>query len=246
VTTAAPDLEQRVAALEAALAQAIPDQVTPNYLTVNPDGTVGASFSGKINAQGVILPPNMTAAQYAQPYAVEWDETASGAQVARIWSGAGGGRNDLVIEALTTADNPSAAQLYLQAHDLAGDVSGIQIQAGAITTQSTISLPVLTIAGPNLGSSFVRLPGDMPGDIHINGGNSTIPFTASSTSGNTQIFHGLGNAPEGVGIVSLQAATFNEVPVFNVFGVTSTYFWVNGWTTAAWTGNAGFFWFALG
>ncbi len=50
----APTLEQRVAALETAERL---DTLSPTYLTVNPDGSIGATFTGDIRARSIVDTP---------------------------------------------------------------------------------------------------------------------------------------------------------------------------------------------
>lgn len=58
---------------------------TPNYQVINPDGTVGANFSGVINAQGLTIPASGSGSNYSAPNSVQWTRQSDGALVADIF-----------------------------------------------------------------------------------------------------------------------------------------------------------------
>lgn len=74
-------LEQRVAALQAQVGGG--EQLSANYLTVDPQGLVGAMFTGLISALGIFLPSSPSFAAPAANSQIVWTD-AGGAQVASI------------------------------------------------------------------------------------------------------------------------------------------------------------------
>lgn len=62
----------------------LPDS-TPNYLTTEADGTIGADFSGRVHAQGLTIDPGPDSVSIASDNSVEW-RTVIGALVASIAS----------------------------------------------------------------------------------------------------------------------------------------------------------------
>lgn len=49
-----------------------PDNINPSYITVNPDGTISANFSGVVMAQGVTLPEYSPGPAFSNPNAISW------------------------------------------------------------------------------------------------------------------------------------------------------------------------------
>lgn len=91
------DLQDRVTALERQLGDTPgTDNLQPNVLTVNPDGTIGASFTGSVYAKGFDMDPlssnPATGQPSSPPHAVQWRVGGpSGALVADIYAGADAG-----------------------------------------------------------------------------------------------------------------------------------------------------------
>lgn len=114
-------LEQQLAQLQEQLAGQDLDTLQPNYLTVNADGTVGADFTGKINAQGLILPTASSPPATAQSR-VQWNRQSDNSMVA--WIDGLSFDSDLVVELDLVAQPPAGAfdsQVEMFANDAAGN-----------------------------------------------------------------------------------------------------------------------------
>lgn len=114
--------------------------VTPNFLTINADGTVGATFSGIIKAKGVSLPPKADPAVAPGPAnQVTWQRTSDGASVAIVTAWDRPGVPDAGIQIYGGAKSDlSAAETNTYAELIAaGQSSANLIVAGTDTSLSS-------------------------------------------------------------------------------------------------------------
>lgn len=137
------DFEQRLQSLEA---QTPTDNLAPNYLTLNPDGSSGATFSGVISARGLTLP--MGGAGSSPQNIAGWARQADGALLAQLFALRGAGDNQTTLQ--------------IQANgEVAGEPSSVLISAGGPGAPANTT-PVLTLirtpAG-NPASSIAVNPG---------------------------------------------------------------------------------------
>lgn len=127
----------------------MPDAV-PNYLTTNPDGSVGADFTGHIKARGVDLDVFPTDQSYDSSIdSIQWKRTADGAQVAYIL---GTTPHD------TTGDLTSG--LDIRARRTGAGSSMVTLTADGTASQPGVQLSVQ--ADPNGGPSSHRIFAQMP------------------------------------------------------------------------------------
>jgi hypothetical protein len=142
VTIGSGTLEQRLAALEQyveTLAQSVQgEQLVPNYLTVNPDGTTGASFTGHVHAQGLDLDAG-TGATPPSTDQVRWLRTSDGAAVATVGGFDQAGLTELLLQAI-----PSAGS----------QVGGVRLTGTAIAGSPQFSILDIT-RGKDLDSDSV-------------------------------------------------------------------------------------------
>ena len=152
----------------------------PNYLTVNPNGTVSADFSGTIQAIGVILPTSEGGAALGQS-SVIWQEPQLPYQSASIFSQFQGtpGSNELSEFYITSDGQPSAA-IYVGASSTDINVSpptnnGAQLQVSAGTSGS--ALAAVTQSG-----KYARtiLDGNNNSDFALTGTGAAASVTQSS------------------------------------------------------------------
>lgn len=140
------DLESRLAALEELSPT---DTLSPNYLTLNADGSVGATFSGLINAaQGVTIP---SSASKTSINAIQWIRASDGAAVATIDgqnpNPASGTSLELVAEG---PDRNKVARLTLNGNNPGAQQSSVSVNAGAIAK---------TLLAADGTSDYVQLAG---------------------------------------------------------------------------------------
>lgn len=167
------------------------DTLTPNYLTVSPDGKIGATFSGSIEAQGIVLPAG-TGFSSTPPKVdrIEWDRASDGAAVATIygWSNAAGHTEGVSVSA-AAAEVGGATNTSLNAYD---DLGALQAALG-VTQQSRGAGQVfasVTGAGGRLildssgNANFVQTPATgayrlqaLSGVCTWNGGGFASPLT---------------------------------------------------------------------
>lgn len=93
-------LQQQVADLQQQLAGQQLDTLQPNYLTVNPDGTISADFTGKINALGLTLPGDGALTGDAPDNLIQWIRSSDSATVANLYG------------AIDLPGTPEAGQTY--------------------------------------------------------------------------------------------------------------------------------------
>jgi hypothetical protein len=101
-------LEARVDALEDLLGDAQSDQLAPNVLTVNPDGSIGATFTGHVHAAGLDLDAAI-GPTILPAFQIRWLKAADGSVVAQqvAIEDAGGGRTAEVETTAQTDNNDS-------------------------------------------------------------------------------------------------------------------------------------------
>lgn len=162
------DLQTRVAALETQLANLAPSEaLQPTYLTVNPDGTVSANFTGHLHAKGIDLGVDINV--YSPDNKVEW-ETAAGTEAAEIGVQLAGAdlRSLLRLLAVDTNGTGDVTSLTLAAGDAAGP--------GSLSASIAPAAPTVIIDGAGK-SSFVQADldlFDLPQKILLHGPYSTL------------------------------------------------------------------------
>lgn len=107
-------LARRIAALEGRAGGG--EQLSPNYLTVDSQGRVGANFTGVVSAEGLTLPASLSAAPAAPPNRVVWQRASDGALVGSLETISVGGAEQTRIVAVA-APNSDTSILKLGADD---------------------------------------------------------------------------------------------------------------------------------
>jgi hypothetical protein len=136
--------QARLAALEQAV-QALaegtigPESLNPNYLTVNPQGQTGASFTGLVNALGLILPAAVAQQLPAQTTnQVVWEDTGSGALVASLEGFSvgpvGSGGRGMIVQSVPEA-NGDSSYIVLRALSDSGDPNQLSDSAAIQISQ---------------------------------------------------------------------------------------------------------------
>lgn len=172
------------------------DRLTPNYLVVNPDGTVSANFTGIVNAQGIKITPG-AGGVINFPNSITWQRSADGAMVARV-----------VAEEYTYNGDPEQTAT-LQAI-APGTPPGQLLNGGSIVTNASRGVPqynyvqasafdsngngqnavIIDAAGQ---SSFLRLD-----QLRVSAcGTGTLDWPGGSTRSNTLNFEPLAVYPVG-------------------------------------------------
>jgi hypothetical protein len=169
------DLERRVTALEAQATGA--ETLSPNYLTVDAAGHVGASFTGLINALGLILPAGVVSGPPLSSQ-IQWTRQADGALIADLLSYESGTVDVLQMDAKATAANYHSL-VQLDALGFAGgqtatlylsSANNALAQAKATVLAGSHTVMLVDDAGE---SSFLQLPSPKQ-LIAVNG---TLSFT---------------------------------------------------------------------
>lgn len=248
MSTGGGGLEARVAALENAIAGLQGSEaLSPNYLTLDAQGNVGADFSGVIQADGITIPASNSIALAAQNE-VAWQRTSDGALVADVGGYAGpGGDVRLILNAVNAANNQSEVSLNassnagtLDATLIVGVVGAPQVVAG---TNDGSFAQIIAAGGK---SSFLQIAG-APAELAVAAGSSLITFSGSSASNTVTINHDLTRTPIAMVATALAAPGFSAIPSFNCLNETTTQFQVNGVTPgSATTGDVAFCWIAIG
>lgn len=149
------------------------DSMTPTYLTISPDGAIGADFTGKINAEGLELDAGTSSVNNVD------------------WRAADGN----IKASIQGSDTGGTALLWLLAQALGSDTAGgIQIQAtgprgnaqinlGGTEAGESITIDVgpsgtLTLLDNTLASQFLQLP--VAANLKIQGGQGSIAFAAGT------------------------------------------------------------------
>lgn len=253
-------LEQRLNALERRVAQLQSqtgggEQLSPNYLTVNTAGQVGASFTGQVNALGIILPES-TSATIPPPLtnSIEWQRT-DGVPVAFVVAndssgpvdkpnlliGAqapdAGGSSTIVLEAYGSTGSPEAGLSISQVDD--GTVASI---AGFV---DAFSATILDHAGR---STFLQLLSNQ--ELQLAFGAQQLGWAASTSSNVASPAHGLGPPGRVPQLVLLQAQSVpfaaGVVLTPKVTSPGAVTFTMNAEASAAVSGNVTFYWAAIG
>jgi hypothetical protein len=201
------DIETRLSALEALVGAQAVDTLQPNYLTVNPDGTIGADFTGEIHAEGLVIPAGSTSAP-PDVNRVIWERQSDGAVVAQAWgTEVAGGETLLLAAEPTVATNGSAvelladtggfvgstayAQLVLQRGGVGAADGTTQVSATANTTHGPQSATVVDATG---ASSFLQLA--ILEQLALSIGVAVLNFPSSQFATAVTVNHGLGRVPD--------------------------------------------------
>lgn len=229
----APSLEQLAARLDALEQQLAVDNITPTYLTTNPDGTVSADFSGKIHAGGLTL--DESGFGYDATSAAVWG-TPDASAGEFIQGAHNGNHHQLNLEAVSQPDTHFALLLLdSDADDLPAE-SLIQVQADGASA---------VLLDSNGESNFMRLAG-APQQLAAAVGSSTVKFSGSGTSSGTTIDHGLGRLPKNIQI-TLQGG-FGAIAVIAAYvtGITAVSFDIQAVSNVALNATVAFYWEAEG
>ena len=158
----------------------------PNYLTVNPNGTVSADFSGIIHAQGLIL---QTATDQSAPESeseIQWINPLGDTVLQKY----GGTSGDPVDEEYFSTEYlnvpPGQAGIMLQQIIQNGLVTGIESYADTDANYTYVQAQAqdytATILDSNNNSSFLRTPQQFQESVSIPSGG-TIQWTINFTEG---------------------------------------------------------------
>ncbi len=196
-------LQEQINDLQAQLALAQADSLAPNYITINPDGQVGAEFTGTINAYGITLPLDEGTGAISTEQVIQWLGAENSTEPAanapgflfanydagsdfasmNVGSGADDAAGTSRVLLVATDDTPTArAYLYMQQENR-GATAWVEATADAQTVK---------IIGQDGSSSFVR--------ARQNQAQSRFQFTVAAPGGTTgginlQIGHALGAIP---------------------------------------------------
>jgi hypothetical protein len=193
-------LEGRVTALEQAIANLQGSEaLNPNYLTVTPQGLVGADFTGVINAQGLVLPA-ATSITPAPVSEVAWKRASDGGLIATLFAYSIAGASQLDITADLASDSVANLELGTQSVDGQSSIELAQ-SAGTMLAQVTAGAKIATLLDNSGNSSFLKLATEA--DVAVSYGQTSENWNNSSPSSPTfTITHGLGRAPTAVLAVS--------------------------------------------
>lgn len=157
-------LERQVAALQAGAGAG--ESLQPNYLTVAADGSVGASFTGRVHAEGLDLDANTDPANFPDVDSIRWIHTTDGFVVARDIGGISGGAaynnkfsygagQDAQVNLIARSQESPTYQagLFLDSNAAAGAGSRATIRATAVATGS----PAVTVLDDQGASNFLQL-----------------------------------------------------------------------------------------
>lgn len=231
------ELERRIAALEQAQSSgATPESLSPNYLTVNPDGTIGALFTGGVQMlEEVVL---------GSEGAVTWTDP-TGHISERVDGQINGGLHQIIVEsAAPNSGGSNFAELVANTSEgvLAG---GSWIQALALASGDPGAINIVL---DSLGrSSFLQIanPGT-PRAIGIDTGLVTVGWAGGVLSNNVTASHNLGRIPLVVLATTFTAASSSDIAYWNTFTYTSTTFGINGNKTQPTNVSSSAVWVAIG
>lgn len=154
------------------------EQLSPNYLTVDPSGLVGAHFTGLVNALGLIIPESGGAA-IQLTNSVQWqDPTGVATEIIEGQVNSGGPPGSFWRQlALQTRLSPTLPHDFAELDVIAaGGHGGSSVQANLEDGTGGSQGPVFMDSAGN--SSFVQL-GPLPGQLFIDGPHSVgIPALA--------------------------------------------------------------------
>lgn len=203
-------LEQIVSGLQAQAGGG--ESLSPNYLTLGPDGQIGADFTGLINALGLILPAG-TLPQNPQLATdqVVWEDTGNGTMVASVQAFANDPSSDSGIQVLSQATssawlNSVNLEALSDPADPAHTKSAIQItqrNRGAIggpgaiggftEVDAFVGSKAAMILDAGGRSSFLQVASP-PQQLDIDLGSAAMPFSGGG-SASVSVFHALGRPP---------------------------------------------------
>jgi hypothetical protein len=185
-------LEERVAALELALELvAAPDQIAPNYLTQDPQGNVGADFSGHVHARGL----DLDAADPALPTPpdadrLRWLVPSDGSVAATLFAvGDPGGSTALrALEVGAGASIPASkpAKINFLADGSPGGVAEVTVAA---------FLAQVLLLDDQGQSDFLKLAARSDLKMNAGGAAATWNDVANAYSDPLVVNHGLGRTP---------------------------------------------------
>lgn len=226
-------LDQRVTALEQLVAGLQGSEaLQPNYLTVTPGGQVGADFTGKISADGIVLSPWIAGGPGPiTDHDVAWVDPGNALTVAAIsgqrqpGGGIGGvdatwARLDAKAEQLTdesqvslnTADDTGTYQASINVTQYGRGNGSVNAFAGA---------QARTILDSNGDSGFIQ--NALGGAIAITALQIVLAFSGSSFSNVVQFNHNLGRIPVAVLLTKNTAGPGDGYPLIaETYGTDST------------------------
>lgn len=143
-----------------------PDNLQPNVITVNPDGTIGATFTGTVYAKGLTLGATDSTAE--TPNTIQWVRQADGAVVASV-------AQDLVID--PTTDTASRRLLLTATQDASAGDTGAEVMAYAIDGAG--GRHYATIIDTQSRASFLQLP--TLAQLAVQAGNGTLSAPAGTS-----------------------------------------------------------------
>lgn len=136
------------------------EALSPNFLTVTPAGQVGASFTGLVNALGLVLP---TGAVLTPPSInrIIWQRASDGADTADISAVENSGLS--ILQLNTYADAPdTATEILLLARDPSLGAS-LEVVAGGASNEfirANVGSRNVQIIGQDGSSNFVQIASD--------------------------------------------------------------------------------------
>jgi hypothetical protein len=254
------DIETRLAALEALVGAQAVDTLQPNYLTVNPDGSIGADFTGVINARGILM-PEVEQGQPLRPSSIIWQRASDGAYTAQIYQlqdnpAAPPGTRDVVFRAFGL-DTTESSSISLRADyqdpprdtSLPGAELGVQQENGTATHAAFVanSNGMKTILDQAGASDFLQLA--VLEQLALSVGVAVLNFPAVSQFATAvTVNHGLGRVPD----VALGAPrtpnSFYVLPNVVEGSVNANTFQLTAFAPQGNPGNVnvGVTWFAIG
>jgi hypothetical protein len=141
-------LERQVAALGGGS-----EALTPNYLTVNADGTVGADFTGRVHAQGLDLDAVAIATDSDK---IRWLRTTDGALVTEIKATDSGVR---AAQLRTIGDGTNQATTSLEVDDANGNQAAVEAivnPGNPSTVHALADAHAVTVIDGNGASDFAK------------------------------------------------------------------------------------------
>lgn len=179
------------------------EELVPTYLTTNPDGTVSASFTGQVHAQGLTLDAD-TGGQLVN-HKVRWVRQSDGAEVAYVLGQTSGGLEQTFVVAEETTGT---------------DTAEVTLQPKTKNNHSALVNVRANESGSGLYSVDIQIPGFIRYILSSDGGGVNPP-----QSGFLQLASG-GNAPGGLVALRLSMGSFTP-------GAPPTINWQYGaWTVA--------------
>jgi hypothetical protein len=215
-------LARRVAELERQ--PAVDESIQPSYLTISPDGTVGANFTGLVHAQGLNLDAGTSSTPPAQDK-IRWLRVTDGAVIAEI---AAYDLSDIqpdpphadasIILRAQALDPQSKVSSNVEVINSTGGLiaalgvtdqtaSGQTRAAQAIVYTNAGTRQVATILDNNGDSSFINVAGPIA-KTAIDFGSTPFTWPGGTNPYIFTIDHQLGRAPTAV-LVSGESAGFS-------------------------------------